>query len=96
MNKLINIIGTAFFFTLFIEVNQLLNNRSTDIDDILLNILGAVFGYEFFKLWNKFTKSKYQINHSITIELPVYILTIYLGRFLLFNEIGLAKFLYGF
>ena len=96
MNKLTNIIGTGFFFTLLIEASQLLNNRSTDIDDILLNILGAILGYGFFKLWNKFTESKYQINHSVTIELPIYILTIYLGRFLLFNEIGLAKFLYGF
>lgn len=96
MNKLTNIIGTGFFFTLLIEASQLLNNRSTDIDDILLNILGAVLGYGFFRLWDKFTESKYQINHSVTIELPIYIFAIYLGRFLLFNEIGLAKFLYGF
>ena len=96
MNKLTNIISIGFFFTLLIEISQLLNNRSTDIDDILLNIWGAVLGYGFFKLWDKFTESKYQINHSVTLELPIYIVTIYLGRFLLFNEIGLAKFLYGF
>ena len=32
----------AFFFTLLIGISQLLNNRATDIDDILLNLIGAV------------------------------------------------------
>lgn len=96
MNKLTNIISISFFFTLLIEISQLLNNRSTDIDDVLLNIFGAVLGFVFFKLLDKFIKSKFQINHPVTAELPIYIVTIYLGRFLLFNEIGLAKLLYGF
>ena len=96
MNNLKNIIGIGFFFTFLIEISQLLNNRSTDVDDILLNTLGAILGFSFFKLWNQFTKSKFQINHSVTMELPVYIIIIYIGRFLFFNEIGLAKLLYRF
>lgn len=96
MNKLINIIEIGFFFTLLIELSQLFNNRRTDVDDILLNILGAVIGFGFFKLWDKFTKSKFQINHSITVELPIYILVIFFGRFFIFNEMGFAKLLYGF
>lgn len=96
MQKLTNVIGIGFFFTILIEISQLLNNRRTDIDDIILNILGAVIGYGIFKLFNKITKSKFQVNSPLTNELPIYIVVIFLGRFLLFNEFGLAKLLYGF
>ena len=48
MNKLTNVISIAFFFTLLIEISQLLNHRATDIDDILLNVLGAVVGFGLF------------------------------------------------
>lgn len=96
MQKLTNVIGIGFFFTILIETSQLLNNRRTDIDDIILNILGAVIGYGIFKLFNKITKSKFQVNSPLTNELPIYIVVIFLGRFLLFNEFGLAKLLYGF
>ena len=96
MNKLTNIIGIGFFFTLLIEMSQLLNHRRTDIDDILLNVLGAVIGFGFFKLWDRFTNSKFQLNNSAAVELPIYIGIIFVGRFLLFNEMGLAKLLYNF
>lgn len=96
MNKLTNIIGIGFFFTLLIEISQLLNHRRTDIDDILLNVLGAVIGFGFFKLWDRFTNSKFQLNNSAAVELPIYIGIIFVGRFLLFNEMGLAKLLYNF
>lgn len=96
MNKLTNIIGVGFLFTMLIEISQLLNNRRTDIDDILLNIFGVVIGFALFKLWDKFTKSKFQMNSSAVLELPLYIIVIFVGRFLLYNEMGLAKLLYGF
>lgn len=96
MNKLTNIIGVGFFFTMLIEISQLLNNRATDIDDILLNLLGAVVGFGVFKVWDKLTKSKFKVNNSFTYELPIYILVIFVGRFFLYNEIGLARLIYGF
>ena len=78
------------------ELSQLFNNRRTDVDDIVLNVLGAVIGFGMFKLWDKFTKSKFKINRSVIVELPTYIVVIFIGRFLFFKEIGFAKLLYGF
>jgi len=96
MNKLIHVIGIGFFFTLLIEISQLLNNRRTDVDDILMNAFGAVVGFVLFRIWDKFTKSKYQISSPIVVELFICILVVFIGRFFLFNEMGLAKVLYGF
>ena len=42
--------GFAFTFSLAIELSQLLNNRSTDIDDLIMNTLGALIGFALFKL----------------------------------------------
>ena len=46
-NKKIILIGLIFFS--LIEIIQLFLNRGTDIDDILLNVLGIYLGYIFFK-----------------------------------------------
>lgn len=37
-------------FSLLIELSQLLNNRSTDVDDLIMNSLGAVLGYAVYKI----------------------------------------------
>lgn len=96
MDKLSYILGTGFAFSFLIEVSQLLNNRRTDIDDLIMNTLGALFGYVLYKIWNKVTKSKYQLKDTLVIELPTYIIVLFIGRFFLYNEMGLAKLLYGF
>lgn len=96
MRTLTNISGTAFFFTLLIESSQLLNHRRTDIDDIILNIVGAVIGFLLFKILDRITPAKYKAFHSIGIELPFCIIVIFVGRFFLYNEMRLAKLLYGF
>ena len=36
-------------FSLAIELNQLLNNRITDIDDLFTNTLGAIIGYLLYR-----------------------------------------------
>lgn len=41
----INTLSVGFFFSLFIELFQLFNFRATDIDDLLMNTLGAIIGY---------------------------------------------------
>lgn len=40
------IILTGFFFSLAIELSQLLNYRITDVDDLIMNSLGTWLGYE--------------------------------------------------
>lgn len=96
MDNLFYLIGNGFGFSLFIEISQLLNNRRSDIDDLILNTLGAVVGFALYKMWTKCTKAKFQVIGAPVVELPICIFTIFIGRFLLFNEIGLAKLLYGF
>ncbi len=96
MNKLTNILGVGFLFTLLIELSQLLNFRSTDIDDVILNVLGAVIGFGLYKLWDRLTKSKYQVNSTVTAELAICILAVFAGRFFLFNEMGLMSLIHGF
>lgn len=48
--KMKNTVCAGFFFSLAIELNQLLNNRITDIDDLFTNTLGAIGGYVLYKV----------------------------------------------
>ncbi|WP_439033572.1 VanZ family protein [Bacillus paranthracis] len=48
--KMKNTVCTGFFFSLAIELNQLLNNRITDVDDLFTNTLGAIIGYVLYKV----------------------------------------------
>lgn len=43
----------GLFISLFIEIMQLPQNRSSDVDDLWLNTLGAFIGYVFFVLIKK-------------------------------------------
>ncbi|MGG0300888.1 VanZ family protein [Bacillus albus] len=48
--KMKNTVCAGFFFSLAIELNQLLNNRITDIDDLFTNTFGAIIGYVLYKV----------------------------------------------
>lgn len=96
MNKLTNILGAGFLFTILIEVSQLLNNRATDIDDVILNLFGAVIGFGLYKTLDRYTRFKLQTDSPFVYELPICIIAAFLGRFLLYDEMGLAKLLYRF
>ena len=48
--KMKNTVCAGFFFSLAIELNQLLNNRITDVDDLFTNTLGAIIGYVLYKV----------------------------------------------
>lgn len=88
--------GAGAAFSLLIEVSQLLNNRSTDIDDLILNTTGAILGFALYRVWNRRRKAG---DHRESVSTAVFIISIlvpFLGRFLFFNEMGLAAWLYGF
>ena len=42
----------GFSFSILIEISQLLNNRRTDIDDLIMNTLGAIIGFLIYKSRN--------------------------------------------
>jgi len=41
---------SGMMFSLIIELSQLFNRRVTDIDDLLMNTLGAIIGWVIFRL----------------------------------------------
>ena len=96
MDTFWHIFSVGFCFSFFIEVSQLLNNRCTDIDDLFLNTIGALLGFLLFKIWKKGTKSEYCFKYISRMELVIYIIVLFFGRFLFFNEMGLASLLYKF
>ncbi|MDR2977591.1 MAG: VanZ family protein [Streptococcaceae bacterium] len=82
-------------FSLLIECSQLLNHRAADIDDLILNTLGAVVGYLVICVF--LGKSTAKEKSKFVILVPaLFILVIIAGRFFLYNEMAFAKILYGF
>ena len=87
---------SGFSFSLLIEISQMFNNRRTDIDDLLLNTFGTLIGYLLFRVFIRITKRTENYLPLFKYEPAIYISAIFLGHFLMFNEFGLAKILYGF
>ena len=69
----------SFLVSITIEFVQLNIGRSFDVDDIILNTIGATFGYLIYKIINKMSifKKKY-INYLICIGILVIILLYFL------------------
>ena len=95
-NRFWKILLAGVSFSLLIELSQLLNLRSTDIDDLLLNTLGAVIGFVLFRLFSGVTKRGKRTQSAPPWEAPLYFCVMFAGHFLLYNEFGFAKMLYGF
>lgn len=89
------VMGAAgFSFSILIEISQLLNNRASDVDDLIMNTLGTLIGYIFYRIFSHFYPSKR--SQSVKYEPLMYIAVISLGRFFLYNEFFLVKLLYRF
>lgn len=54
------VVLTGFLFSLFIEIMQIFSFRATDVDDLIMNTLGAAAGYGiwYFIRRNKFFRDK--------------------------------------
>lgn len=68
----------GLLFSLFIEVSQIPTNRAVDIDDLITNTIGAVFGYTIWKgigkvLFNK--NEEKRIQDLSKIEPIIYIVS---------------------
>lgn len=91
--------GAALLFSLLIEVSQLLNHRFSDVDDLIINLCGALLGWGLFRLTRKSFRRRRQAAANDAPpgwELPLYILATMAGRFFLFDEFWAARLLYGF
>lgn len=78
-------IMAGFLFSLSIELGQLFNRRSTEIDDVLMNVLGAILGFSTWLIFNKLFKSKPKHVNVFKDEPLVYLFLSVLGTFLLYN-----------
>lgn len=90
----------GFVFSLAIESSQLLNNRTTDVDDLLANTLGALAGFAVYTLWRGATGRSRTVRGKQpqpALQGPALCVSIlFVSHFLLFNEFGFMKLLYGF
>jgi len=82
-----NVIGMGAGFSLAIELCQLSNHRSTDIDDLSMNTLGAFIGYCIWLGFSKWFNSKKpgQYEKLSEYEAEIYVILAVLGDFFLFN-----------
>lgn len=82
-------------FSLFVELTQLLNIRASDVDDLILNTAGTALGFAAFKVFDRISGSGCRQRAPVSL-LPLCLLTPYLSRFFLYDDMGLARLLYGF
>lgn len=72
--------------SLAIEVCQLFNLRATDVDDLMMNTLGAVFGYLLWRLFYRlFLKAGKDGERLFPGEPESYLVLSVLGTFLFYN-----------
>ena len=86
----------AIGFSVMIELSQILNHRATDIDDILLNTLGAVLGYGMYKIIYGITYDKLKYKTIPSAIICTIVIATFIGRFFIYNDMGLARIMYGF
>lgn len=89
------LVCTGLGFSLMIELSQLLNRRVTDIDDLLMNTLGALIGFIIWKLLSKMLPGKSLSSYPLSEnEGSAYICLAFAGTFLLYNWRILVKLFY--
>ena len=81
-------------FSILIEGSQLLNYRSTDVDDVILNTLGTVIGYGIYRLFLRLFRKDVGKTPCLPCESGVLVLAAFFGKFLLFNGLQMACLLY--
>lgn len=54
LKKPLSVMGYAFIMSLSIELIQSIIGRVFDVDDIILNVLGALLGYFIYRLFDRF------------------------------------------
>lgn len=79
---------TGLFFSALIELVQLPTNRLVDIDDLIMNTLGAVLGYMVWKIIGKhfFNKNEEQRTSSLgNLEPIIYLILACACNFLFYD-----------
>lgn len=93
-DRLPRVACAALALSFLIEASQLLNNRFSDVDDLIINTAGALLGYLLFRLTAR-PADRPRPETSLA-ELPLYTAVMLAGHFFLFHELAAAALLYGF
>ena len=96
LDRLHTALLAGVLLSLLIECSQLLNTRATDIDDVVLNTAGALIGFGIYRLFARRTKQKSAASVYCKHEAALYVAAMFAGRFLFYNELKMAGWLYGF
>lgn len=108
--RLLPVTAFGFGFSLLIEVSQLLNNRTTDIDDLLMNTLGAIIGFGLYWIVKRIRGHRvtpptavHAVHGDVSDRLrfgagepALYLVVMFVGHFFLYDGLGVAAQLYGF
>lgn len=92
---ILRIILLAAVVSATIEASQLLNSRVTDIDDLLMNEIGTLIGYWLICCIRPRGNGRSCEGHGIDLSVAM-IVAAFCGKFFLYDELGLAKTLFGF
>ncbi|MDL2319381.1 VanZ family protein [Eubacteriales bacterium OttesenSCG-928-A19] len=76
---------TGFLLSLSIELCQIFNHRLTDIDDILMNVLGTALGYGLWRLLDRRAGIAPREAGIFPDRAELYLILAVLGSFFLFN-----------
>lgn len=78
--------------SIYIEIAQLFNRRKTDIDDVLMNVLGTILGFGILYIWNKKRCAAKRTRVKLKYEnAGIYLIFTMIGRFLFYNWRFLVK-----
>ena len=67
--KVIYPLFLSFIASLAIELTQLSIGRVFDVDDVILNVIGAVVGYDLYKLFTKIKKEDFLKKYDILLDI---------------------------
>ncbi len=81
----------GFGLSLLVETSQLFNIRATDVDDLIMNTLGALIGGALASIVVSPARRRHDPCERRLLEPVVYLTVVFLGRFLLFNETAVAN-----
>lgn len=88
MRKIKPVIFTSLAFSFSIEFCQLFNRRNTDIDDLLMNVIGAIIGFIIYKVFVKLFKRENKEENDFTLsknEPIIYLILSIVCKFFLYK-----------
>lgn len=93
-DSLWKVTGMGFLLSLLLEISQIFSSRATDVDDLLMNTLGAMVGFGLYKLMVKLVKGRKLPRKLPSSGLLLVPLTVFLSRFFLYDQLGFLRFYY--